>query len=502
MQSSVYLHKITKRFTGGVIANRDVSCEVHGGEIHAILGENGAGKTTLMRVLAGFYQPDAGSIEIDGRQVYFSNPRDAKLAGVGMVHQHFSLVPALTVAENLALSTTNTPFLLKPKRWIKHLTEAAQRLGLEIRPEAYVRQLSIGERQRVEIFRLILEGAKILILDEPTSILAPQEAEHLFKHLKRFAKLGHIILLVTHKINHVKDIADRVTILRDGHVVATGKTEDMTETELAELMVGYSLQWKPDRTLKDVSTNRVILEARDLTVKPLSSYHGLNEVSFKLRAGEILGVAGISGNGQDELVAAITGMSSYEGEIRFGEEFAASWAEIGYIPADRVGVGVALSLSVQDNLMLNDYSQSPFSFGPLLRTPKLKAAARQMISEFDVRPADPDKRTSMLSGGNIQKIILARELSHRPGLIVAVTPTAGLDVGTLSFVHHEIVKCAEGGAGVLLVSEDLDELLALCDRILVIYAGRLVATVDKDSENLKGIGLMMSGLQSSAQYSV
>lgn len=499
MQSSVYLHKITKRFPGGVVANRDVSCEVRGGEIHAILGENGAGKTTLMRVLAGFYQPDAGSIEIDGRPVHFSNPRDAKLSGIGMVHQHFSLVPNLTVAENLALSATDTPFVLKPKRWAKYLSGAAQELGLEIRPDAYVRQLSIGERQRVEIFRLILEGAKILILDEPTSILAPQEAEHLFKHLKRFAKLGHIILLVTHKINHVKEITDRVTILRDGYVVATGKTGDMTETELAGLMVGQSLQWHAVRAPRDISTNRVVLEARGLTVKPLSSYHGLNNVSFKLRAGEILGVAGISGNGQDELVAAITGMSKYEGEILLGEEFTASRDAIGYIPADRVGVGVAPSLSVQDNLVLKDYARPPFSFGPLLRMPKLRASARQMITEFDVRPPAPDKQTSVLSGGNIQKVILARELSHRPSLIVAVTPTAGLDVGTVHFVHREIVTRAEEGAGVLLVSEDLDELFTLCDRILVLYAGRLVADVDSDPGQMKGIGLMMSGLRGSAQ---
>jgi general nucleoside transport system ATP-binding protein len=498
MQSSVRLHKITKRFSGGVVANRDISCELLGGEIHAILGENGAGKTTLMKVLAGFYRPDGGFIEIDGNRLRFSSPKDAKLAGVGMVHQHFSLVPALTVADNLALSAIHTPFLLKPRTWIKYLAEASENLGLAIRPDAYVHQLSIGERQRVEVFRLILEGAKILILDEPTSILAPQEAEHLFAHLRRFAKLGHVILLVTHKIDHVVSIANRVTILRDGRVVATGKTEEMSAIEMADLMVGHSLQWPSDRKARDISANRVILEATNLTVGPLSSHHGLHNVSFKLRAGEILGVAGISGNGQDELVAAITGMSQYTGDVDFANEFNPNPAALlGYIPGDRMGVGLAPSLSVQDNLVLKDYATADFSFGPFLRTPRLKSLARKLITEFDIRPPAPDKRASLLSGGNIQKIILARELSHKPGLIVAVSPTAGLDIGTLGFVQREIIKHADEGAAVLFISEDLDELVAVCDRILVLYAGEVVATLDNDSRDLQGIALMMSGQSSS-----
>jgi len=497
MQSSIYLRNITKRFPGGVVANRDISCEMQAGEIHAILGENGAGKTTLMKVLAGFYHPDEGTIEINGNRVNFASPRDAKLAGIGMVYQHFSLVPALTVAENLALSARDMPFLLKPKNWTKHLTESAQRLGLEIRPEAYVWQLSVGARQRVELFRLILEGAKFLILDEPTSILAPQEAEHLFEHLQEFAKLGHTILLVTHKIRHVKAIADSVTILRDGYVVATGKTNEMTETELADLMVGQSFQWQPDRTLRAASGSETILEVRNLTVKPLYSYHGLNNISFELRAGEILGIAGISGNGQDELVEAITGMSKYTGEIRLAEQ-TTDWADIGYIPADRMSVGVAPTLSVQDNLSLRDYARPPFSLGPFLRTSKLKVAAQQSITDFDIRPADPSKQTALLSGGNIQKVVIAREFAHQPRLIIAVTPTAGLDIGTVAFVEREISRHAADGAGVLLVSEDLDELIALCDRILVLYAGQLVAIVNNNVEELKDIGMMMNGLRGAA----
>lgn len=499
MPVSVRLNGITKQFSGGVIANRDISCEALAGEIHAILGENGAGKTTLMRILAGFYEPDAGSIEIDGKQVRFSNPKDAKLAGVGMVHQHFSLVPALTVAENLALSRTDGPFLLQPRAWTAHLAKAAKDLGLAIRPDSYVHQLSIGERQRVEIFRLILDGAKILILDEPTSILAPQEAENLFRHLKRFASLGHVILVVTHKIDHVLRIADRFTILRDGYVVASGKTGDMSAGTMARMMIGRE-SLLSYRRVKNTSSDKVVLEVRNLTVKPLSSYHGLNDVSFKLRAGEILGIAGISGNGQDELAAAITGANSYTGKVQLSEEVAGHHgAGLGYIPGDRIGVGIAPSLSVQDNLVLKDYANSDSSVGPFLRTPRLKALAQKLIAEFNIRPPAPDKKISWLSGGNIQKVILARELSHKPHLIVAVSPTAGVDIGTVEFVHHQIVKHAEAGAGVLLISEDLDELVGLCDRMLVLFEGRVVAAVDTDSRDLETIGLMMSGQSDSQQ---
>lgn len=499
MRSSVNLRNITKRFPGGVLANREVSCEALGGEIHAILGENGAGKTTLMRVLAGFYRPDEGSIEINGLPVHFSNPKEAKQHGIGMVHQHFSLVEAFTVAENLALSATNTPALLKSKSWTKHLAESAEQLGLQIRPDAYVWRLSIGERQRVEIFRLILEGAKILILDEPTSILAPQEADHLFAHLKRFARMGHVILLVTHKIQHVKAVTDRVTILRDGAVVSTGKAADLTEVEIAELMMGRVIQkWRPDHSPPQAAEPKTILEVRDLTVKPLSSYHGLKNVSFELRAGEILGVAGISGNGQDELVAAITGMSTYKGVVRREDSPGAAHSGLGYIPADRIGVGVAPTLPVQDNLSLRDYASAPFSVGTFLRTSKLRDAARRRIADYKIRVSDPGVETSVLSGGNIQKVVLARELSHNPGLIIAVTPTAGLDIGTTDFVHREIVRHAGGGAGVLLISEDLDELVALSDRVLVLYAGRLVGVVENVAEDVTDIGLLMTGLQGSS----
>jgi ABC-type uncharacterized transport system ATPase subunit len=501
--SSVRLHNITKRFPGGVVANRGISCEAKSGEIHAILGENGAGKTTLMRILAGYYKPDEGSIEIDGQHVEFRNPKDARLAGVGMVYQHFSLVPALTVAENLALGSLKTPFLLRPNRWRDYLIDSAERLRMDIRPDEYVWQLSTGERQRVEIFRLILEGAKILILDEPTSILAPQEAERLFEHLRGFAESGHVILLVTHKVEHVMAITDRVTILREGRVVTTQKTAELGSPELANLMIGRVFDGSfPCRQANDFAGNNVVLDVHDLTVQPMSCPYGLKNLSFELRAGEILGVAGISGNGQDELVAALTGTTGYSGVVHQprNDSKRSQKNNFGYVPADRLGVGVAPSLSLRDNLSLREYEEPPFSVGPILQSARLAASAQEKIVAFDIRPNNPDTKISLLSGGNIQKAILARELASRPDLLIAVTPTAGLDVGTVDFVHRKILKYAEEGTGILIISEDLDELVSLCDRLLILYAGQLMGISDPRAAEFEEMGLLMSGLEPTREH--
>lgn len=490
---NVRLQNITKQFPGGVIANQDVTCEAKTGEIHAILGENGAGKTTLMKILAGFYTPNTGQIEIDGQEMVFHSPKDAKLAGIGMVHQHFSLVPALTVGENLALGSPDTPFFLKPKQWNQHLVESAEAFGFDIRPNVPVSQLSMGERQRVEIFRMLMEGAQILILDEPTSILAPKEAERLFAHLHEFAQSGHTIFLVTHKIDHVKATADRVTVLRRGQVVATQEAAGLSEADLAELMVGRSFEMNAPDRLKgsDLSENELVLNVQDLTVPPISCPFGLTNVSFKLRQGEILGVAGISSNGQDELVAALTGTTQFEGKIHQPQT---QDHRIGYIPGDRRGVGVALPLTMEENLNLRDFRQDGFSFGPLMNKPRLESEARRKIERFGIQPADPNVKTSTLSGGNIQKILLARELANQPDLIIAVNPTAGLDIATVDFVHREITQQADAGAAVLLVSEDLDELIVLCDRIAVLFEGHIVGSFDAALEVRNSIGLAMSGI--------
>ena len=500
-EMSVRLLNITKQFPGGVIANQGITCEAKAGEIHAILGENGAGKTTLMKILAGFHTPNTGRIEIDGQEMIFHSPKDAKLAGIGMVHQHFSLVPALTVGENLALGSSNTPWVLKSKQWNQHLMDSAEHLGFDIRPDVNVSQLSMGERQRVEIFRLLLEGAKVLVLDEPTSILAPKEAERLFGHLQEFAESGHTVFLVTHKIDHVKAIADRVTVLRRGEVVATRETKELNETDLAELMVGRPFEiGAPDRPKKnDVSKNECALEVRNLTVAPIACPAGLTNASFKVRAGEILGVAGISSNGQDELVAALTGTTQFDGDIHHPQT---QDHRIGFIPGDRQGVGVALSLTVEENLNLRDFRRDGFSFGPLINKAQLESEARKKIERFGIQPADPNVKTSTLSGGNIQKILLARELANHPHLIIAVNPTAGLDIATVDFVHREITQQADAGAAVLLVSEDLDELLVLCDRILVLFNGNIAGTFDAAQEVRNSIGLAMSGIGTSHKQEV
>ena len=489
----VRLQNITKRFPGGVIANQAVTCEAKRGEIHAILGENGAGKTTLMKILAGFHTPNAGHIEIDGQEMIFHSPKDAKLSGIGMVHQHFSLVPALTVGENLALGASGTPWFLKPKQWNRHLMDSAERLGFDIRPDVNVSQLSMGERQRVEIFRLLLEGARILVLDEPTSILAPKEAERLFVHLQEFAESGHTVFLVTHKIDHVKAIADRVTVLRRGQVVATQEAAQLSEADMVELMVGRPFEiGVPDRSKNNGSSkNDLALEVRNLTVDPISCPTGLTNASFKIRSGEILGVVGISSNGQDELVAALTGTTKFDGEIHLPQ---IQDHRIGFIPGDRQGVGVALPLTVEENLNLRNFQQEGFSFGPLMNTSQLESEARKKIERFGIQPVDPNVKTSDLSGGNIQKILLARELANHPDLIIAVNPTAGLDIATVDFVHQEITQQAGEGAAVLLVSEDLDELLVLCDRIAVLFDGHIVGTFDTASDVRNSIGLAMSGI--------
>jgi general nucleoside transport system ATP-binding protein len=490
---SIRLHQISKRFPDGVLANDNISLSTEAGEIHAILGENGAGKTTLMKILAGFHRPDSGQVEINGKAVSFQSPMDAKRAGIGMVHQHFSLVPALTVGENLALSADRTSFFFRPGQWTRYVRERAESLGFNIRPDAQVWQLSMGERQRVEIFRLVLEGARILVLDEPTSILAPQEAARLFEHLLVFAKAGHTVLLVTHKIQHVKASADQVTVLRRGRVVATRKVVDLSEAELAGFMVGPCSQPEASgQARKKHPPGGDVLRVQDLSVEPLACLAGLRNVSFTLREGEILGVAGISGNGQDELVAALTGAA------RFGGSISQPIEKVGYIPADRNGVGVAGDLSVHDNLLLREYADPAFSIGPFLRGNQMREVASARIAAYNIQPPDPGAETSRLSGGNIQKVILARELAREPDFLLAVTPTAGLDLATVDLVHAELTRHADGGAAVLLVSEDLDELRKLCTRILVLFEGRVMGVFDPSCASARDIGLAMSGLTAPA----
>ena len=488
---SIHIHSITKHFAGGVIANEDVSLEARAGEVHVILGENGAGKTTLMQVLAGLLQPTSGHVEIDGHICRLSSPQEAKRQGIGMVHQHFSLIPSLTVAENLALSRVNGGYFLNQNKWSRSLSQKAEECGLDIRPDAVVEQLSLGERQRVEIFRLIIEGAKVLILDEPTSILAPQDADLLFEHVRRFAASGHIIFLVTHKIHHVRAVGQFLSILRRGRLVKQCSAYDLTDDQIADLMVGAHLGALPLERDAYISNRDTVpvLDVRDLTVSPLACPDGLRSASFSLRPGEVLGVAGISGNGQDELVAALTGSVAYSGSISRQENGS---FRTGYIPADRRKTGSALSLSVTENLALRGYHKTPFSRGFLVRPREMKNNALDQICRYNIRVKDPDAPASLLSGGNLQKVVIARELEGNPKLVVAVNPTAGLDVATVRMVHGELLSKTGSGTAILYVSEDLDELFLVCDRILVLRKGRVEDVVCVDDVDKREIGLLMS----------
>lgn len=494
MQLSVKLSGISKRF-GNVVANDDITISAQAGDVHAILGENGAGKTTLMKILAGLQRPDSGHIEINGEPCTFRSPRAAIRAGIGMVHQHFALVPALTVAENLALGRTHGGFLLKPRKWNRRLLAKSEETGLQIRPTAPVWQLSLGERQRVEIFRLILDGAKVLILDEPTSILAPQEAEVLFQHIRSFAEAGHVVFLVTHKIAHVQAVANKLTVLRQGRKMADGLVKNYSAQELASLMVGdgKGRTSRKSNTLEGCKSQRApgqtLLRVSDLHVSPHSSTSGLRGVDLELQRGELLGVAGVGGNGQDELVAALAGLTRYTGNI---DSNCTREHAFAHIPADRIGTGIAGTLSLKDNLVMRKYLQNGFSSGPFLRPRKLNNYAMERIRAYEIKPGVLSQPTRLLSGGNIQKVLLARELDGDPSVILAVNPTAGLDVATVALVHAELRKRSQKGAGVIIVSEDLDELLELCDRILVFYEGKVVGCFDASSADRGQIGLLMS----------
>jgi len=487
----IRLNSISKHFAGGVVANENISLEARAGEVHVILGENGAGKTTLMQILAGLLQPTSGHVEIDDQICRLSTPQDAKRKGIGMVHQHFSLIPSLTVAENLSLSSVNSGFFLNQKKWSRILSQKAEECGLEIRPDAIVDQLSLGERQRVEVFRLIIEGAKVLILDEPTSILSPQDAELLFEHIRRFAASGHIIFLVTHKINHVRAVGQHLSVLRRGRLVRQCSAQDLTEDQLVDLMVGAHLEALPieRHSITTDRKSRPVLDIRGLIVAPLACPDGLQNATFSLQPGEVLGVAGISGNGQDELVGALTGSVPYKGSIERKENGS---LRMGYIPADRRKTGSALSLSVSENLALRSYHKKPFSRGFLMHPREMRQNALALIDRYNIRVNDSDVPAGLLSGGNLQKVVVARELEGNPDVVIAVNPTAGLDVATVRMVHKELLVKAASGTAILYVSEDLDELFQVSDRLLVLRKGKIedlvrVADVDKRS-----VGLLMS----------
>jgi simple sugar transport system ATP-binding protein len=498
--AAVAMRGITKRFPG-VVANDDVSFEVAEGEVHALLGENGAGKTTLMNILTGLYHPDEGEIEIAGRLVELHSPRDAIAAGIGMVHQHFRLVETLTVAENIALSLRRQPFVLRKRDAARQVELMAEALHMPVDPDAKIWQLSVGEQQRVEIMKAVRSGSRVLILDEPTAVLTPHEAQGLFNTLRVMAAEGHSVIVITHKLHEVMEVADRVTVMRGGRSMGTVKAADVTRHQLAALMVGRDVE--VGRRRDAASIGETILVAEGLSARGDRGMETLRDVSLEVRAGEVLGVAGVAGNGQRELAEAITGLRPLTGGsvsvggrvLRGGDPRAAIAAGVAHVPEDRLHTGVAPSLSIASNVVLKAYRRGDVSWGPFLLLRRIRDRALDLIRRYDVRASGPAEPARQLSGGNLQKIVLAREFAGRPKVLVAASPTRGLDVGAIETVQGYLRSAAADGVAVLLISEDLDEVLALADRIVVMYEGAIVGEVDARSANVDELGLLMAGVR-------
>jgi simple sugar transport system ATP-binding protein len=487
---------IVKRFPG-VLANDHVDFELRAGEVHALLGENGAGKSTLMNIFAGLYDADEGEIRVEGRPVAFRSPRDAIAAGIGMVHQHFALVPSQTVTENVILGLGRPRFRLKLDRFDEEIRALAASVGLHVDPRARIWQLSVGEQQRVEILKLLYRGARILIMDEPTAVLAPQEIDELFATLRSMTAAGRSVVFISHKLGEVLAIADRITVMRRGVVTAAGiPAAGAAKEELARLMVGRTVLERIHRV--DREPGEVVLDVRNVEALNDRGLPALRGASLQIRAGEIVGLAAVAGNGQAELAEVVTGLRSCRGSIRLnGEEMAnrspghAIKRGMGHVPEDRASVGSAPNLSIVDNAIMKRYRERPIARGWILDRGAARDLAERLTSDYQIAAAvDSDAR--LLSGGNLQRLILAREIERQPGLLVAVQPTRGLDVGAIETVHQLLLDRRAAGAAILLISEELDELIALADRIDVMYEGRVVGSFPPDSDLIHDIGLRMT----------
>ena len=492
------LKGITKRFPG-VVANDGVDFDLRKGEVHALLGENGAGKSTLMNILYGLYHPDEGEFRLNGKPFRINSPREAIDAGIGMVHQHFMLIPVMTVAENIVLAAepTRGPFLDEGNAE-ERVRELSERFGLAVRPDAFVERISVGMQQRVEILKALYRGAEILILDEPTAVLTPQESAELFEIINSLKGEGKSIIFITHKLNEVLEIADRITVLRRGKTIDTVPREGATEEGLARLMVGREVILRVDKS--PAQPGHPLLVVENLVVDDERGLECVRGISFEVRAGEIVGIAGVDGNGQSELIDAITGLRpARSGKITVNNRDVTGDsprecldAGVGHIPEDRQVRGLVLDFTLAENIALHDYREEPDSKHGWLFPKRLTARARNLLKEFDVRGGGPETRAGALSGGNQQKVIVAREVSRDPSVLVAAQPTRGLDVGAIEFVHRRLGEERDEGRGILLVSFELDEILSLSDRILVLYEGNIVAEYGPDVSE-EEIGLAMLG---------
>ena len=491
---------ITKRYPG-VVANNKIDLDIKAGEIHALLGENGAGKTTLMNILFGLARPDEGEILLDGQPVHITDPADAIGRGIGMVHQHFMLIPVLTVAENILLGaeTMANSIFLDRREARRRIIELGKRFGFEIDPDARVESLSVGWQQRVEILKALYRQARILVLDEPTAVLTPQETVEIFAVLRRLAAEGQSIIFISHKLYEVLEIADRITVIRRGEVVGSRLPSETDEDDLAELMVGREVQLAVDRGTSHPT--EPVLTVENLRVKSDRGQEVVRGVSFDVRAGEILGIAGVAGNGQDELVEAITGLRhAAGGSINHNGQNITGWTVrqrrehgLGYVPGDRQKYGLILGFPISDNLILTQYYNRPFARGIQRVDAVIENWAKEKIKEFDIRTPTWEASAGTLSGGNQQKVIVAREFSRDLKFLVLDQPTRGLDVGSIEFIHQQAIRKRDAGTGILLVSAELDEILELSDRIAVMYRGEIVAVMDgRPTANKEEIGLWMA----------
>ncbi|MHB9145787.1 MAG: ABC transporter ATP-binding protein [Symbiobacteriia bacterium] len=494
---------ITKVYPNGVVANKGVDFSVAEGEIHALVGENGAGKTTLMKILFGLEQPEEGSIAFKGTPLHITSPHVAIASGIGMVHQHFMLVPSLTVAENVVLG-------LEPKRglsfdWraaVRQTEELAARYNLPVRPTARVQDIPVGMRQKVEILKALLRGAELLVLDEPTAVLTPQETAELFAALKNLREQGHAIIFISHKLREVKEISDRVTVMRSGRLMGVTRTADATEADISRMMVGRDVVLHVSKP--PLTPGEPVLRVEGLRYVADTGKEVVKGVSFKVHEREVLGIAGVEGNGQRELVEILTGLRKPSaGRVLAGGTDitgkgcrSVRQAGIGHIPEDRMTHGVAPLGSIEENLIADRYDSAPLNRGPLLSMKAVAELGKRLVQEFDIRTQSPRTPVKMLSGGNIQKVVVAREFSANPKLIIANQPTRGVDVGATEFIHRKLLENCAGGAAVLLISADLNEVMSLSHRLIVMYGGEIVADLPHAAEvTEEELGLYMLGVK-------